>query len=424
MNPPRVVILGGGFAGLNAARKLKRAPVEVVVVDRENYHLFQPLLYQVATAALNPSDIAYPLRSALRRQKNARVVLAEAQGIDLEESVVLLDHGRLHYDYLIVATGFVDAYFGHDDWIAHAPGLKSIPEAVDIRRRILLAYEAAERARNAAAQRAWLRFVVVGGGPTGVELAGALAEIKKQTIEEGYRRVKQDLVEVVLVEGEDRILGEFTPESSRQAQRQLESLGVTVRLGKFVTKIDETGLTLGDERIDARTVIWAAGVRASPITASLGATVDEIGRVKAAPDLSVSGHPNVFVAGDLVHLEKKGGEIVPAIAPAAIQMGKHAAKSIRRLVEGEDTKPFEYLDKGALATIGRAAAVLEFGKIRMHGFLAWLTWLVIHIVYLIGFRNKFWVLAGWAWSFNTSRRGARLITGRRQYGESLPPVED
>ncbi|HUF84623.1 MAG TPA: NAD(P)/FAD-dependent oxidoreductase [Acidimicrobiia bacterium] len=424
VNPPRVVILGGGFAGLNAARKLKRAPVEVVMVDRENYHLFQPLLYQVATAVLNPSDIAYPLRSVLRRQKNARVVLAEALGIDPHESVVHLDNGQLHYDYVIVATGFVDAYFGHDEWIPHAPGLKTIPEAVDIRRRTLLAYEAAERARDTDAQRAWLRFVVVGGGPTGVELAGALSEIKKQTIEEGYRRVKQHMVQVLLVEGRGRILGEFTPQSSRQAQRQLEALGVTVKLGKFVTKIDETGITLGDERIDARTVIWAAGVRASPLTASLGAPVDEIGRVKAAADLSVPGHPNVFVAGDLVHLEKRDGTLVPAIAPAAIQMGKHAAKSIRRLVEGEHPTPFEYLDKGTLATIGRAAAVLEFGKVRMHGFLAWMTWLVIHISYLIGFRNRFWVLAGWAWSYGTTRRGARLITGPRSYGKSLPPVED
>ncbi|MFW6084431.1 MAG: NAD(P)/FAD-dependent oxidoreductase [Gemmatimonadota bacterium] len=424
MNPPRVVILGGGFAGLNAARKLKRAPVEVVMVDRENYHLFQPLLYQVATAVLNASDIAYPLRSALRRQKNARVVLAEAQGVDPDESVVHLDNGRLHYDYLIVATGFVDAYFGHDEWTPHAPGLKSIPEAVEIRRRILLAYEAAERARDTEAQRAWLRFVVVGGGPTGVELAGALAEIRKETIEEGYRRVKQDMVQVLLVEGKARVLGEFTPASSRHAQRQLETLGVEVRLGKLVTKIDEAGLTLGDERIDARTVIWAAGVRASPITASLGAPVDGIGRVKAAPDLSVPGHPNVFVAGDLVHLEKKDGTLVPAIAPAAIQMGKHAAKSIRRLARGESTKPFDYLDKGALATIGRAAAVLEFRRIRMHGFLAWMTWLVIHIVYLIGFRNRFRVLAGWIWSFSTARRGSRLITGRRSDGKSLPPVED
>lgn len=438
---PRVVILGGGFAGLNAARSLEKAPVEVVLVDRENYHLFQPLLYQVATAALNPSDIAYPLRSALRRQNNASVLLAEAMEVEVENSRVVLDNGAIGYDYLIVATGAAHSYFGNDQWSNSAPGLKTVEDALEIRRRIFLAYEAAEREDDAEARRAWLRFVVVGAGPTGVELAGALAEIGRQTIEEGYRRVDRKLIEVLLIEGVDRVLPAYSPESSRNAQRQLEELGVQVILESFVTDIDDEGLSIGDRRIETRTVLWAAGVQASKLAASLGAPLDKAGRVEVAPDLSLPGHPNMFVVGDLAHVPRRdtghrgtgeqtesgeddaGQELVPGVAPAAIQMGKHAAQNIRRLESGRAATPFEYDDKGSLATIGRAAAVGEIGGARLSGFIAWMAWLLVHIFYLIGFRNRVWVLAGWAWAYLTFRRGARLITGPRPFNK-LPPVGD
>lgn len=412
------MILGGGFAGLNAARSLKRVPVDVILVDRENYHLFQPLLYQVATAALNPSDIAYPLRSALRRQRNCSVLLAEAVGVDMDARQVRLDNGSMRYDYLIVATGATHSYFGHESWAEDAPALKTVEDALQIRRRIFLAYEAAEREDDPEARRAWLRFVVVGGGPTGVELAGALAEIGRQAIEEGYRRVQRDLVEVLLVEGLDRILPAYEPESSRKAQRQLEGLGVEVRLESFVTDIDDEGLCIGDQRIESRTVLWAAGVQASGLASSLGAPLDRAGRVEVEPDLSLPDHPDVFVAGDLAHIQRiDGDEMVPGVAPAAIQMGKHAADSVSRLAAGEPTRRFAYRDKGSLATIGRAAAVGEVGRLRLSGFVAWMAWLLIHIFYLIGFRNRLWVLAGWAWSYVTFRRGARLITGN-------PPLEE
>jgi NADH dehydrogenase len=423
LSAPRVVILGGGFAGLNAARALKRAPVEVVLVDRENYHLFQPLLYQVATAALNPSDIAYPLRSALRRQKNASVLLADAVSVDAGSSLVRLDNGSIACDYLVVATGAAHSYFGHEEWGRDAPGLKTVEDALEIRRRIFLAYEAAERESDPEARRAWLRFVVVGAGPTGVELAGALAEIGRQTIEEGYRRVDRDLVEVLLIEGLDRVLPGYEPESSRKARRQLEQLGVNVILESFVTEIDEEGLSIGDRRIETRTVLWAAGVQASNLAASLGAPLDGAGRVKVELDLSLPGRPHVFVAGDLAHIRRVDrDELVPGVAPAAIQMGRHAARCIRRLVAGESTTRFEYVDKGSLATIGRAAAVGEIGRARLSGFVAWMAWLLVHIFYLIGFRNRLWVLAGWAWAYLTFRRGARLITGRRP-SDRLPRIE-
>ena len=423
MERPRVVIIGGGFAGLNAARSLKRTPVDIVLVDRENYHLFQPLLYQVATAALNPSDIAYPLRSALRRQKNASVLLADAESVDVENARLELDNGSLAYDYLIVATGATHSYFGNEEWARDAPGLKTVEDALDIRRRIFLAYEAAERESDPEARRAWLRFVVVGAGPTGVELAGALAEIGRQTIEEGYRQVHRDQIEVLLIEGLDRVLPVYEPESSSRARRQLEKLGVKVILESFVTDIDEHGLSIGDRRIETRTVLWAAGVQASSLASSLGAPLDKAGRVKVERDLSLPGHPNVFVAGDLAHVDRADcDELVPGVAPAAIQMGKHAARSIRRLVAGQSTTRFEYVDKGSLATIGRAAAVGEIGRARLSGFVAWMAWLLIHIFYLIGFRNRLWVLAGWAWAYLTFRRGARLITGRRPF-DRLPRIE-
>ncbi|MFQ5530410.1 MAG: NAD(P)/FAD-dependent oxidoreductase [Gemmatimonadota bacterium] len=416
----RVVIVGGGFAGLNAARGLRRASLDVMVLDRENYHLFQPLLYQVATAALNPSDIAYPLRSALRRQKNASVLLADAVGIDLARSIVRLDNGDLSYDYLVVATGATHSYFGHETWAAHAPGLKTIEDALEMRRRIYLAYEAAEREADPELRKAWLTFVVVGAGPTGVELAGALAEIGRQSLDGGFRRIGRHEIRVLLLEGQDRVLPAYAARSSDKAQTQLARLGVQVQLEAFVTGIDQLGVSIGDERVEARTVLWAAGVAASPLAKSLGVLLDPAGRVEVEPDLSVPGFPRVFVAGDLARIPFAGG-IVPGVAPAAIQQGRHAAANIRRQAVGASTTPFHYVDKGSLATIGRAAAVAEIGRLRFGGFFAWMAWLLIHIFYLIGFRNRLWVMAGWAWSYVTFKRGARLITGDHPFGE-LPPV--
>ena len=416
----RVVIIGGGFAGLNAARRLRRAPVHVTLVDRENYHLFQPLLYQVATAALNPSDIAYPLRSALRRQKNVSVLLADAVGVDLAESSVRLDNGSLPYDYLIIATGATHSYFGHQPWAEHAPGLKTIEDALEMRRRIYLAYEAAEREADPVRRRAWLTFVVVGAGPTGVELAGALAEIGRQALDDGYRRIDRDEVRVLLLEGQDRVLPAYSGRSSSRALNQLVRLGVEVRREALVTDIDQLGVSIGDERVEARTVLWAAGVAASSLAGSLGTPLDPAGRVNVEPDLSVPGAPTVFVAGDLARIPF-GEDIVPGVAPAAIQQGRHAADNVRRRLEGKPTRPFEYVDKGSLATIGRAAAVAEIGRLRFGGFFAWMAWLLIHIFYLIGFRNRVWVLAGWAWSYLTFKRGARLITGEHPFGD-LPVV--
>ncbi len=417
----RVVIIGGGFAGLNAARGLRRSEVDVTLIDRENYHLFQPLLYQVATAALNPSDIAYPLRSALRRQRNATVLLADAVDIDLARSSVRLDNGDLPYDYLIIATGATHSYFGHEPWREHAPGLKTIEDALEMRRRIYLAYEAAEREAAPDRRKDWLTFVVVGAGPTGVELAGALAEIGRQSLAGGYRRIDREEVRVLLLEGQDRVLPEYSARSSAKALSQLERLGVEVRPQAFVTDIDRYGVSIGDESVGARTVLWAAGVSASPLVKSLGVPLDSAGRVEVEPDLSVPGHPRVFVAGDLARVGFGDG-IVPGVAPAAIQQGSHAAANVRRLLEGYATRPFTYVDKGSLATIGRAAAVAEVGPLKFGGLLAWGAWLLIHIFYLIGFRNRVWVLSGWAWSYVTFKRGARLITGRQTH-EDLPRIE-
>jgi len=419
---PRVLVLGGGFAGLRAVRGLNRAPVDVLLVDRENYHLFQPLLYQVATAALNPSDIAYPLRSALRRQKNSSVLLAEVRDVDLVARIVRLDNGELHYDYLIVATGATHSYFGNDAWAGDAPGLKTIGDALELRRRIYLAYEAAERESDSELRKPWLTFVVIGAGPTGVELAGALAEIGRQSLDEGYRNIDRDDVRVLLVEGQDRVLPAYGEKGSASAQKQLERLGVEVRLDTFVTDIDEEGISIGDQRLEARTVLWAAGVSASPLAKSLGVPLDNAGRVHVEPDLSVPGHVNTFVVGDLARIPVGDG-LVPGVAPAAMQQGRHSARNIRRLVAGQPTVPFKYRDKGSLATIGRAAAVAEIGRLRFGGFIAWLAWLLIHIFYLIGYRNRIWVLAGWAWSYLTFKRGARLITGKHSFTD-LPKVSN
>jgi NADH:ubiquinone reductase (H+-translocating) len=416
---PRVVIVGGGFGGLNAARALARARVAVTLIDRRNHHLFQPLLYQVATAALNPSDIAIPIRRILRHQKNAEVLLAEARAIDLAERVVFLDEGSAPYDYLIVATGARHSYFGREGWAAFAPGLKTIGDALEIRRRVLSAFELAEREKDPAQREAWLTFVIVGAGPTGVELSGALCEIAQHALARDFRHINPALARVILLEGSDRVLPPYVPALSEKARRQLVRLGVDVRTGQKVTGIDAEGVSVGNERIATRTVLWAAGVAGSGFGRALGVPLDRAGRVPVAPDLSLPGHPEVFVVGDLASLVQEGTP-VPAVAPAAMQEAKHAAGNVVRAMKGEPALPFRYKDKGALATIGRSAAVADLGRIKLSGAPAWLAWLILHLLFLVGFRNRLIVLFQWAWSFVSYDRGARLITGplRRSTDES------
>jgi len=403
----RVVIIGGGFGGLYAAKGLRDAPVRITLVDRRNYHLFQPLLYQVATAALNPSDIAYPIRAILRKQKNASVILGDVTSIDLHKRVVqLADGAALAYDYLIVATGATHSYFGHHEWEKAAPGLKTIEDALEIRRRVLLAFEAAERESDADAQRAWLTFVIVGAGPTGVELAGALSEIARQTMLRDFRRINPSSARVILVEGRDRVLPTYPQSLSAKAEEQLRGLGVEVLTGATVTSLSDREVCLGETPIATRTVLWGAGVQASPLARNLGAPLDRAGRVIVEPSLAIPGHPEAFVIGDLAAVEG-----VPGVAPAAIQEGQHAALNIERAIEGQPLRAFHYRDKGSLATIGRAAGVGDFGRIKLSGFLAWFAWLAIHIFFLIGFRNRLLVMLQWAWAYVTYQRGARLITG-------------
>ncbi len=408
---PRVVIVGAGFAGLTAARELREARVRVTVVDRRNHHLFQPLLYQVATAALNPADISAPIRNVLRGQLNAQVVLGEVIGVDLvARRVRLADGASLPYDHLIVGTGATHSYFGRDEWAPLAPGLKTIEDALEIRRRVLLAFERAEREPDPAARRALLTFVVVGAGPTGVELAGALAEIARHTLAADFRHIEPESTRVVLLEALPDVLPPYAPPLQESARRQLERLGVEVRTGAKVTAIDDDGVTAGRERISARTVLWGAGVSASPLGRLLGVQVDRAGRVEVLPALSIPGHPEVAVAGDLAAIRQEDGSLVPGVAPAAIQAGRHAARNVKRALAGEPPLPFRYVDKGMLATIGRAAGVADVRGLRFSGLTAWLLWLFVHIFFLIGFRNRVAVILQWAWSYLTWRRGARLIT--------------
>ena len=414
-NAPRVVIVGGGFGGLNAARQLARAPVQVTLVDRRNHHLFQPLLYQVATAALNPSDIAVPIRRILRNQQNVEVLLAEARSIDLSAKVVYLDEGTAPYDYLVVATGARHSYFGREPWAEFAPGLKSIGDALEIRRRVLSAFELAERERDPARREAWLTFVIVGAGPTGVELSGALCEIAQHALARDFRHINPAQARVILLEGSDRVLPPYIPALSEKARKQLVRLGVDVRTGQKVTSIDAEGVGIGSERIATRTVLWAAGVAGSGFGRALGVPLDRAGRVPVGPDLSIAGHPEVFVVGDLAALVQDGAP-VPAVAPAAMQEAKHAARNVLRSIRGEATLPFRYKDKGSLATIGRSAAVADLGRIKLSGPLAWIAWLLLHLLLLVGFRNRLIVLIEWAWSFFSYDRGARLITGPLRRG--------
>ena len=409
---PHIVILGGGFGGMAAAHRLDDPTLRVTLVDRRNHHLFQPLLYQVATAGLSAPSIAAPLRQILRKQQNVTVLMDEAQGIDLADKRVRLAQGPLDYDYLIVATGATHAYFGHDDWARYAPGLKTLDDAFAIRRRVLLAFEHAEREDDPARRQAWLNFVVVGGGATGVELAGTLAEIARHTLPREFRRSDPRTANILLVEAGPRVLPAFAPELSAKAQHQLEKLGVQVRTGTAVTAIGPDSVKFGDETLASRTVLWAAGVAASPLGQQLGVPLDRAGRVLVTPELAVPGHAEVFVVGDLASVTRPDGKPVPGIAPAAKQMGRYVADAILERIRGRAAPgPFRYRDDGTLATIGRMAAVAQFGKVKLSGVLAWWVWLVAHVYFLIGFRNRLVVLLDWAWSYWTYQRHARIVTG-------------
>ena len=385
--------------------------MRITIVDRQNYHLFQPMLYQVATAALSPGDIAQPIRAILRCQRNVRTLLGEVTAIEPARRRVVLADGELGYDYLILATGVRHTYFGHDEWAPLAPGLKTLDDALEVRRRILAAFEAAERATDPAERAAWLTFVIIGGGPTGVELAGAIAEIARRTIATDFRAIDPTTARVVLVEGTPRLLATFHPSLSAAAARALRALGVEVRTGVAVTEVRPTAVQVGDEAIPARTALWAAGIAASPLGRDLGVALDRLGRVQVAPDLGVPGHPAIFVAGDLAAGAGPDGRPLPGVCQVAMQGGQVAAGNVARALRGEATRPFRYRDLGSMATIGRAAAVADILGVRFGGPLAWLAWLTIHILYLIGFDNRLLVLTQWAWSFLTDARGARLITG-------------
>jgi NADH dehydrogenase len=405
------MIVGGGFGGLTAARALAGRPVRVTLLDRRNHHLFQPLLYQVATAVLNPSDIAVPLRSILRKAANTTVLLGEVEGVDLARRRLMLDGGEVGYDALILAAGASHTYFGRDDWEVLAPGLKSLEDALEIRRRVLLAYEAAEVAPAGAEQQALLTSVVIGGGPTGVELAGALGEISRRTIARDFRRIDPTRASIILLEGGPRILSAFPESLSRSAEDALRRIGVEVRTHTLVTRVTPDAVWLGDEQIRARTVLWTAGVAAAPLTRTLDVPLDSAGRVLVESDLSVPGHREVFAIGDMCAFLHQTGPLLPGVAQVAIQQGRAAADNVMRRLSHRPTLRFRYRDKGNMATIGRAAAVAVVGPLRLSGLVAWLAWLLVHIMFLIGFRNRILVLLQWAWAYITWHRGARLITG-------------
>jgi NADH dehydrogenase len=419
MSRPQVVIVGAGFGGLAAARRLARAPVDVTLLDRKNHHVFQPLLYQVATAGLSPAEIAEPIRRILRRQSNARVLLGEVEAVDPAARRVRFDAASLAYDFLILAAGVTHSYFGHPGWEAHAPGLKTIEDALEIRRRVFLAFEQAEREENAEARRQWLTFVVIGGGPTGVEMAGAFAEIARHSLVHDFRRIDPRTARVVLIEAGPRILPTYPEELSLRAQAQLEALGVQVWTGSPVSGLDPAAVAIGADRLAARTVVWAAGIQGSPLARSLGVPLDRAGRVHVQADLTAPGYPNLFVIGDLSSFEQDG-RVVPGVAPAAMQMGAHAAGNVVRATAGQPLLPFRYRDKGSLATIGRRSGVAVIGALRLAGPLAWLAWLGIHIFFLIGFRNRLVVMLTWAWAYVTYDRAARLIIGRGQGAGDAP----
>jgi NADH dehydrogenase FAD-containing subunit len=412
MARPHIVIVGAGFGGLSAAHALAGADADVTVIDRRNYHLFQPLLYQVATAGLSPAQIASPIRAILRRAANVHVLLGKVNGVDRERRTVVLDDRTIPYDYLVLATGARHSYFGHDEWESVAPGLKKIDDATAIRRRILTAFENAEATDNHEARRRFLTFVVIGGGPTGVEMAGAIAELARVALRHDFRNIDPREAGIVLVEAGPRVLGAFPPVLSAAAHRSLERLGVEVRLGTPVTRCDADGVTIGDDPLPAATIVWAAGVAASSAATWLGAEKDRVGRVMVGPDLSLPGHPEIFCIGDTAHAPDADGKPLPGLAPVAKQQGAYVARVLRARLAGKPApKPFRYRDFGTMATIGRRAAVADFGWLRLHGTLAWLLWGLVHVSFLIGFRNRLVVMLDWLWSYVTFQSGARLITG-------------
>lgn len=412
---PKVIILGAGFGGLETAKTLRRAPVEITLIDRQNYHCFQPLLYQVATAALSPADVAWPIRHILRRQKNVTVLLTEVIGIDTTEQAVQTKAGSFRFDFLVIATGAMHSYFGHDAWALFAPGLKRIEDATRIRRSILSAFERAELADDAAARRKLLTFVIVGGGPTGVEMAGAIAEVARQTLANDFRRIDPRTSRIVLIEATPRLLATFSPRHGEYARKTLEAMGVDVMTSTRVTRCDENGVELQTGHIDAGAIVWAAGVVASPAASWLATEHDSVGRVIIRPDLSLPDHDNIFVIGDTASVRDSSGRAVPGLAPAAKQMGHYVGRLISARLAGRSLAPFRYRDLGTLATIGRRAAIVELGPIQLRGFIGWLFWSVAHIYFLIGLRNRFVVAISWLWSYITFQRGARLIT-------EVPPV--
>ncbi len=417
MNTPHVVIVGGGFAGLDAARGFAGAEVRVTLLDRHNYHLFQPLLYQVATAALSPGDIASPIRWILRKQKNVQVLLAEVKAVDAPRHVVATDRGEIGYDFLIVATGATHSYFGHPEWAARAPGLKTLDDALEVRRQVLLAYEAAEREPDAEQRRRLLTFVIVGGGPTGVELAGALAEIARQSLPQDFRSIRPESARILLIEGGPHVLPTFPPTLQEHARRSLETLGVEVVTGKVVTQIDGDGVMVDGQPIAAQTVLWAAGVAASPIAKSLGVPLDRVGRVTTQSTLALAEYPQVYVVGDLCAFTQNG-KLLPGVAQVAMQQGAHAAANILQAIRNQPQTPFHYRDFGTMATIGRNAAVGDVFGLKISGVIGWLFWIFLHIFWLIGFRNRFVVMTEWAWSYITQQRRVRLITGERIWPSS------
>jgi NADH dehydrogenase len=417
---PRVVIIGAGFGGLEAAKKLGRENVEVTVIDRANYHLFQPLLYQVATAALSPADIAAPVRAVLSKYKNVEVILAEVQSIDVNAKKVKLTDGEVDYDYLIVATGARHSYFGHPEWEQLAPGLKSLEDATEIRRRILMAFEYAERSSDEAARKAAMTFVIVGGGPTGVEMAGAIAEIARYTLSKDFRHIDPSQARVILVEGEPLVLASYPEDLRRSAMKQLADLGVEVRTGIHATNLSDQGLQVGNEFIPCRVKIWAAGNTSSFVGKSLGVPVDRVGRVMVNNDLTIPNHPEVQVIGDLANFPHQTGEPLPGVSPVAMQQGRHAARNILMMIDGEEPQRFWYFDKGSMATIGRNKAVADLRLVHLTGVPAWLAWLFVHVIFLVGFRNRLAVLFQWAWAYFSFNKGARLIT-RNFQSEQRPP---
>ncbi len=418
---PQVVIVGGGFGGLEAAKKLAGEDVRVTVIDRTNYHLFQPLLYQVATAALSPADIAAPVRAVLSKCKNMEVILAEVQSVDVAAKKIKTTDMEIPYDFLILATGARHSYFGHDEWEKLAPGLKSLEDAIELRRRLLMAFEYAEKITDEAARKAAMTFVIIGGGPTGVEMAGAIAEIARYTLAKDFRHIDPSQARVILIEGEPRLLASFPEDLSASATKQLVDLGVEVRTGVRATNLTETGLQVGDEFIPCRVKIWAAGNDASFVGKTLGVAVDRVGRVMVDDDLTIPGHPEVQVIGDLANFSHQTGQPLPGVSPVAMQQGRHAARNILRMIKNREPRPFRYWDKGSMATIGRNKAVADLNFVHLSGLPAWLVWLFVHIIFLVGFRNRLAVLFQWAWAYLTFNAGARLIT-RNFQSETRPPA--